>query len=133
MKKYLLIFLISAVSFVITCFLVPGLNYHGNLSILLKTAVIFGLLEVFVRPLLNILLLPLNFLTMGLMGAITGLIIIWLLSVVVPGFSLSVTNFTGLTLGQYHIPSYTLNIFLTAVVGAFIISVIGSVLYWLTR
>ena len=99
----------------------------------MKTAVIFGLLEVFVKPILKILLLPLNFLTMGLMGAVTGLIIIWLLTIVVPGFSLSATNFTGLALGQYHIPSYTLNIFLTAVVGAFIISILGSVLYWLTR
>ena len=46
--------------------LVPGLNYEGTGTYLLIIAVIFGLLNALVRPLLILLTCPLVFLTFGL-------------------------------------------------------------------
>lgn len=133
MKFYLLGFIISFLAFLITAFLLPGLNYHGNSTTLLEAGGIFSVLNLIVRPILKILLMPLNFLTMGFLGGISGLILLWLLTVVYPAFSLTDTHFPGYALLGISIPSYDLNVFLTTIIGATVISLISSTLYWLTR
>src|SRR5215467_10568069 len=88
MKAYLLAFLTSAIAFAAATFIVNGLDYGHNLETLLKISAIFGLLEIFARPIIKILLLPLNFLTMGLLSGVTGIVIIYAMSLVNIGFSL---------------------------------------------
>lgn len=133
MKSYLLGFVISAVAFAIGTFLVPGLNYHNDSTILLKAAGVFGLLNVFLRPIIKVLLLPLNFLTFGLLSGVTGLVVLILVTLIIPGFSLTDTVFPGYTLAGLHLPAYTLNVVLTTIGGAAVISLISSTLYWLTK
>jgi putative membrane protein len=133
MKGYLLSFIISTLAFMSTTFVITGLNYHGNTTVLLEVSAAFGLLEVFVRPILKLLLLPLNFLTLGFLSGVSGLLIIWLLTVLVPRFSLTDTHFPGYTISHITIPSFDLNVFLTALIGALLISVISSILYWITK
>lgn len=133
MKYYLLGFVISAVAFAIATFLIPGLNYHNDSTILMKAAGVFGLLNVFLRPLIKILLLPLNFLTFGLLSGLTGLIVLLLVTLIVPGFSLSDTVFPGYMLLGVQLPSYQLNVIPTTILGAAVISLITSTLYWLAK
>lgn len=133
MKAYLQSFLISALSFIAATFLLNGLNYGHNLETLAKAAAIFSVLEVFVRPIIKILLMPFNFLTMGLLSGIGGLVIIWLMSLVVPGFSLSETIFPGFSIYGMGISSYHVSAIFTAILAAFVISIISSILYWITK
>jgi uncharacterized membrane protein YvlD (DUF360 family) len=133
MKTILLGFVISVIAFTTATFLLPGLNYHGQTELLLKAAALFGLLNIFARPILKLLLMPLNFLTMGFLSGIGGLIILWLLTVILPGFSITNSVFPGYSFGGLGIPAYQLNVLLTAIFGAAIISLISSSLYWLTR
>lgn len=131
MKKHLLGFVISVVAFVVATFLLPGLSYQGNTEILIKSGVVFALLNTFVRPVIHLLLMPLNFLTLGLLGGLTGLILLWLLSVLVPGFSIGDSNFAGYVAGPLSIPPYQINSLLTALFGASLIGIISTALFWL--
>lgn len=133
MKTHLLGFVVSIIAFVIATFFLPGLNYGGNSDILVRAAVVFGLLNTFVRPILKIILLPLNFLTLGLLGGLTGLILLWLISVLVPGFSITASHFNGVAIGGINLPAYDLNALLTLVFGAVIIGLISGILYWITK
>lgn len=133
MKKHLLVFIIAGIAFVIATFFLPGLNYGGNSETLVRAAVVFSLLHTFVRPLIEIILLPINFLTLGLMGGLTGLILLWLVTVLVPAFTIADSKFQGYSAGGISLPNYELNAFLTAILGAILIGLISSILYWLVR
>lgn len=133
MKQHLLAFIISIVAFVIATFFLPGLNYGGSSDTLVRAAIVFGLLNTFLRPVLKIILLPLNFLTLGLLGGLTGLILLWLVSVLVPGFTITTSHFAGLNLAGLNLPAYELNQVLTIIFGATLIGVVSSTLYWVAR
>jgi putative membrane protein len=133
MKTYLLGFLISVISFVAATLLINGLSYGHNLEVLAKAAGVFGILEIFIRPVIKILLLPLNFLTMGFLSGVGGIVILWLMSILVPGFSLNDTSFPGFSIYNLALPSYHLGVILTTIVAAAVISLLSSILYWITR
>jgi putative membrane protein len=132
-KSHLLAFFFSAAAFAVASFFLPGLNYHGSSDILIKAAVVFGLLNTFVRPLIDLVLLPLNFLTFGLIKGLSGLILLWLLTILVTGFSITESIFPGYNLGSVVIPAYQVSAIVTAILGAFFIGLVSSTLYWLTR
>ena len=57
--------------------LVPGIEWHGDLLYLLITGVVIGSINVFVKPLVTILSIPLIVVTLGLFYlAINGLMLI---------------------------------------------------------
>jgi putative membrane protein len=76
---------ISAVAVIITAYILPGVTVSGFLSALV-VAVILGLLNVFIRPILLILTLPINILTLGLFTFVINAVIILLASGLSPGF-----------------------------------------------
>lgn len=133
MKAHLLAFIISIVAFISATFFLPGLNYGGDSEVLIRSAVTFALLNIFIRPVIGILLMPLNFLTLGLMGGLTGLLLLYFVTVLVPGFQITDSNFTGLIIAGKAIPPYQVNALFTALLGAALIGLLSSTLYWLTR
>ena len=64
--KFLMRILITAIALWAATRLVSGITYHGNWLGLAGVALVFGLLNSFVRPILNLLALPLVIVTLGL-------------------------------------------------------------------
>jgi putative membrane protein len=60
--------LINAIALIAAVRIVPNVTFAGDLPQLLLLAVIFGLVNAFVRPIVKLLSLPLNMLTFGLVG-----------------------------------------------------------------
>src|SRR5262249_20010299 len=58
--------LISATALWVAVQLVPGITYQGGVLPLLAVALVFGVLNAFVRPLLTLLSLPFLIITLGL-------------------------------------------------------------------
>lgn len=84
-------------------------------------------------PLLKILLLPLNLLTLGLFAWITNVLALYALTSVVSDFQLVSFNFAGANFNGFIIPAYELSPFLVAVVASFLIGLITHFLQWLTH
>lgn len=77
--------IVSAVAVIITAYILPGVTVSGFLSALV-VAIIIGLLNAFIKPVLLILTLPINILTLGLFTFVINAIIIMLASYFSPGF-----------------------------------------------
>lgn len=77
--------ILSAVAVIITAYILPGVDVKGFVSALV-VALIIGLLNAFIRPVLLILTLPINILTLGLFTFVINAIIIMLASYFSPGF-----------------------------------------------
>jgi putative membrane protein len=70
---------------------VPGIHFQSFWAALV-TSLILGLLNALIRPLVLLLTLPINFLTLGLFTLIINAFIFWLAGTIVKGFE--ITNFT---------------------------------------
>ena len=77
--------LISALSLAVAAYVVPGFEMDSLLSLLIA-ALILGVANAVVRPVLIILTLPLTILSLGLFLLVINAAIIGLVAWVVPGF-----------------------------------------------
>jgi len=89
MQTLLSLILSTIVAFV-TAYILPGVTLTGIVPALV-VAVILGILNTLIFPVLLVLTIPLNVLTLGLFTFVIMGFIVWLTSLVVPGFH--VANF----------------------------------------
>jgi len=96
-------------------YLLPGLGFSGNIVNLLIVAVIFGLVNALIRPIVKLLTLPINVATLGLftlvINALMLIITVWLS-------------------GTLTLEGGILEKFVTAFIAAIIISLVSLVLSW---
>jgi putative membrane protein len=78
--KFLMRILITAIALWASTHLVTGITFHGNWLGLAGVALVFGLLNSFVRPVLTFLSFPLLILTLGLFTFILNALMLLLTS-----------------------------------------------------
>lgn len=78
--------LLSAIAIGITAYLLPGVHIAGGAVTLLVLAVVLGLINAIIKPLLHLLALPITILTLGLFSLVINAMMILLAAWVVPGF-----------------------------------------------
>ena len=81
---------LNALAFYITAYLVPGVRI-ADFQALVVIAVVWGILSVVLKPILILLTLPVNFMTLGLFTFVINAFLIMLMSGLVRGFK--VDNF----------------------------------------
>lgn len=84
-------------------------------------------------PLLKVLFLPLNLLTLGLFAWITNVLALYALTSIVSDFQLLPYTFAGANFSGIIVPSYELSPFLVAIAASFLIGLITHFLQWLTH
>lgn len=87
----------------------------------------------FAKPVINVLLLPLNLITFGLFRWVSSAIALYLVTLVVPAFEISKFSFFGLSTKWLDIPSLNFEGFLAYVAFSFLLSFTLSFLYWVRK
>lgn len=77
--------LLTTLVIMVAAYLLPGIHV-ANFFTALAIALVLGVLNAFVRPLLIILTLPLTIVTLGLFLLVINALLILLTSYIVPGF-----------------------------------------------
>jgi putative membrane protein len=124
---------ITAVAFYVLTKLLPdagldtGVTYAGELIGLLALAVIFGVVNGLIGPIIRILAFPLNLMTMGLIGFIINAALLLVTAVV--------ANSTGfdLTVGKFPPDLLTADTIVAAIIGSLVLSVVGAVVRLVVR
>lgn len=106
-ENMLIQLIINAIAFYVTAYLVPGVTI-GGWQPLLVISIVWGIMTLLVRPILVVLTLPINILTLGLFTFVINAFLLLLMSKFVPGF-----NVSG---------------FITALIAAVVLSLINVVL-----
>lgn len=83
-------FLVSTLAILITAYILPGVHVSGIVSALVL-AVVLGAINIFLRPILVFLTLPITVFSLGLFLLVINGFLIMLASYIVPGFT--VDNF----------------------------------------
>lgn len=110
-----LIVLATALSLLVIDLVVPGVNI-ATFPAALIAAIVLGLVNSGVKPVLSLLSLPLNFLTLGGFSLVVNGLCFWLASLFVPGFTVSglaaiilgpvVLSFVNTFLSRYFVEKY---------------------------
>ncbi len=80
-----LTWLITALSLLVVDLIVPGVNI-ANFPVAIIAAIAIGLVNTFIRPVIQVLSLPINIITLGAFSLVVNGICFWLASVLVGGF-----------------------------------------------
>jgi putative membrane protein len=112
MTKFIIRWGINAAALYVAILLVPGIELRGNWTGVLWLALIIGLLNALVRPLLKFLTCPLIILTLGLFTIVINTVMLMLTSRIGQAFGI------GLTVDGFW----------TAVLGSLVISVVSVVM-----
>ena len=113
--------------------IVGGLVIKGGFDVVALGGGVLTLMNLLIKPILSILTLPFNLLTMGLFSWLLNVFIIYLLTVVVSQISITSYTFPGANIGEFSAPRITISSFQTAILVAFLISVFTNMFIWLFR
>lgn len=85
MKRFLIHWLVIALALWVTAYILPGVHV-GSYQALAIAAIVLGLVNALIRPVLTILTLPITILTLGLFYLLVNGLTFLLASKMVPGF-----------------------------------------------
>ena len=88
MTKFILRLCINAIALYLAALLLPGIALNGEPVSILWLALIFGLVNALLRPLISILTCPLIILTLGLFTLVINTFLFWLTSVIGQSFGI---------------------------------------------
>ena len=85
--KFLLKLVLNIFTLWIVSYLVPGFIFDSTQA-LIVTAVVIGVVNTFIKPVLQIIFLPLSIVTFGVAAFLINVVLLWGVSFVVPGFQI---------------------------------------------
>jgi len=133
MKRVLRSIFINAGSIWAVSFLVTGVVLEKELETLFVAAFALGLINLLVKPIINILLLPINLVTLGMFRWVVNVAALYVVTVIVPDFKIVPFEFVGFSYQGIVIPAVSFNLILSFVVITFLISLVSSFLFWLSK
>jgi putative membrane protein len=92
MKHFLLTWLGTAIALLITAKIVPGFIIKTFVAALIA-AIVIGLVNAFIRPILKVLAFPITLITFGLFTFVINALTLWLASAITPGSEFQIRGF----------------------------------------
>lgn len=131
MKTLLRYFLINLVALWATTEIIKGLIYTGGIQTLFIGAAGFSVINLLLVPLLRILLLPLNILTLGFFAWVTNVLALYALTALVPQFIIASFYFPGFEYNGFIFPGVELSSIWVAIISSLLVGVFTHFLHWL--
>lgn len=133
MKSLLRNTFINSLSLFILAQVVPGLTVNGGLFTFIAGGFALSLLFLIVKPILNLISLPFNLVTLGLFSFLINAIIFYLLTVFVTSISITSFTFPGFSFLGFIAPKIFFNTFFAFIIIALLQSLIVTFLSWLIK
>jgi putative membrane protein len=113
--------------------ILEGVKISGGVPTYLLGGAVLSILFIIVKPVLNIISIPLNILTFGLFSFLGNILILYLLTMFVPEIKITPFIFKGFSYAGFLIPKYEFNQITAFIVAGFSLSAIITFLTWLIR
>lgn len=133
MKKVLRHYIIVTYSLWITAKIASGIVFENGIKTLLISGIVFMIASLLAKPVINMLLLPINLVTFGFFRWVSSAIVMYLVTLIVPSFKLLSFSFSGYTSKWIDLPTLNFEGVLAFVAFSFIISIITSLIFWLFK
>ena len=131
MKSLIRTLILNVAVIFFAAFILPGLSYSGNFQVLLLAAVALGLVNMIVRPIVKLVTLPINLLTLGIFSWVINVFLLYLVTRLIPGFEVAAFHFEGLAYGGLSLAAMEVGLVSSYILSSFFISLLTSALGWL--
>lgn len=133
MKTILRAVFLYLITLYIVALFFQGLSITGGPLTYLSAAVVWTLLNKIVKPIIKLLLLPINLITLGLFSWVVNVITLFMLKYFIPGVAIQAFTFNGYSIQGFVIPQMYFSLFFAYIITSLILSLVHSVLIWLLR
>lgn len=133
MKKILRHFAVDTFSLWVISQVAQGLVFEKGIETLIIAGVGLTLVSLLAKPVINLLLLPLNLVTFGLFRWVASAVVLYLVTLLVKEFKITYFFYPGLNNKWIEIPPITLQGAGAFIGFAFLLSFISSFIYWLIK
>lgn len=120
--NFIAIFLVSKIT--------AAISFSENLVILFWAALSLTILNMVVKPVLNLLLTPINLITLGAFRWVVNVIVLFFVSILISEFVISEFTFEGLTFAGFVIPQIRFTFFWALVLVSFLIEILSASVSW---
>lgn len=114
--------IVNAIALVAAVRLVPGADFTGNWPQLIILAAVFGLINAYLRPIVKLLSLPFNLLTLGAVGFVINAGLVMVAAAISDNLKL------GFTLGGWPPGAIDLDVLVAAFLVSLVISVVSALI-----
>ncbi len=131
MKKILRHFIIDTVALYLVSQTVTGLHFAKGIETIFLAGAALAATTMLIRPIINILLLPLNLITFGLFKWIGHAVSLYIVTLVITDFKISEFIFNGYSNYWISVPAIDFSGILAFIAFSFLISFLSSIIYGL--
>ena len=129
MKQLLRTFIYHVFAIYIVNELFTGMEISGGIGMVFSAGILLAVLMLVGKPILKLLLLPINLITFGIAGLFTNVLVLFLLTFLLPEVMITSFTFPGYTLIGFMIPSMHFSYTASLVVTSVLITGITHTLY----
>lgn len=133
MRSLILKILATAASFYVAQYFLDGFQIDNYWSVYLLTSLVFVIFNFILSPIIKLLLLPINLLTLGLFRWLTNVLVLYLFDLVYEGIRISAFTFPGYSSSVISLPAGDLNLFWVLVLSSLLISLTYSIITMLFK
>lgn len=129
MKTILKHFIIYTATIYLLSLAFGGMEFENGITTIIVTGAVLTLIGMLIRPLINLLLLPINLITFGLFKWASFAITLYLVTLLVSGFKITGFLFSGFSTYWFVVPEIALSGLFAFLAFSFIISFVSSTIY----
>jgi putative membrane protein len=131
MKKFLRAFIFHGGVLLFVSTQIGGIQFADPVKTLAFAAIALTLVEILMKPVINLMLLPLNLITLGTFRWVANVLTLYLATVLVSGFKIVEFTYRGFQSGALIIPEMHFGAMTAFLVVSFVMSFLTSFLFWL--
>ncbi len=131
MRKLLKYWFISALSLLAVAQISNVFHFSNGYFTLVEVAFFLTVFEYFLKPLVKLLLLPINVITLGGLRWLIDVLALFLAGAIIPSFQIKTFLFPGIQSNGLIIPNYSFHGFWSYVVAAFSLNLLIGLFRWL--
>ena len=118
MRNIIIRIIVNMIAFWVASTLIGRISLSNNLVEWIGVAIVFGLVNAFIKPIIKLLTLPINLATLGLFTIVINAFLLLLTSWIVPGLSFESGVFGNIV---------------SALVASIVISIVSMILNWFIK
>ena len=133
MKRIIRHFVIDTFCLYLVTQVAGGIQLGNGNYTLLMAGMAITVVSLIAKPIINILLLPINLVTFGVFRWVASSVVLYLTTLIVPAFKIIYFNFPGLTSKWFDLPELNFSGIMSYIGFSFLLSLFTSFIYWLIK
>lgn len=133
MRRILRHFVIDTASLWAVSQIADGLHFEKGIQTIIMAGVALTVASLFAKPVINMLLLPINLVTFGLFRWVSSAVVLYIVTLLIKDFRIEYFRFDGFTSKWFDMPPLYFEGMLAFIGFAFILSIFTSFLHWLHK